>query len=649
MEAIHYFGKLSLRKKAEDRSGFLITNKRGSYTYLNSTPSSRYEGAFFYDEENSRMFRVIENIELINQNRSLNQNRKPNHISLLKNRFYRFDRKNGNVGEQFLMPEGLNSLVYRTEKEAIPEMIMDVKDSFDNRQFGRNYSFSVHKNTFVVKFTKKTDSREDSTDGFEEYSIYTAVKCDGNYYEKTGRWIERNYSDDERRNSLPFSRFVYSALRMKGNNFVFSFGTDKEKAVRECNFVYQNIRKVESSEKKNFYRLSALGSVKKVFRCGRISKDAKMAYICCLNSLRSLKAKSGSSEGSRINFFAGLPWFFQFWSRDTLVALKSFSKIEQSSAEKIADFYLSSIQEDGRLQNILNKNNVLNSSDSIGWLFKRHSELKTSGKKLKESLPKSLYLLMKNHIKGGIYYNGKGETWMDTSYGNDNREGARIELQCMILNMHKLLYGITKDIKYKILENTCKEKVKELFWNGSILGDGANDFTIRPNVFIAYYFYPELLNAGEWIECFANITESLWLEWGGLSTIDKRHPLFVDFDTGEDSRSYHRGDSWFWINNLAALCINLAIKEYEDYCKINSGSKKNNAEKKHNAGAHVKKLRRYAEKLIEASTREILWSGAMGNHAEISDARQLSSRGCASQLWSAAMFVEMIDELASCR
>ena len=137
-------------------------------------------------------------------------------------------------------------------------------------------------------------------------------------------------------------------------------------------------------------------------------------------------------------------------------------------------------------------------------------------------------------------------------------------------------------------------------------------------VFIAAYVYPDLLANKEWETCFENSLRSLWLDWGGLSTIDKANKLFAGTDTGENIRSYHRGNSWFWINNLAALALN----------KINN-----------------KKFKNQVQKIIDASAEEILWKECIGCHSEISSAKQLESKGCFSQAWSNAMFIEMVEEV----
>ena len=161
-----------------------------------------------------------------------------------------------------------------------------------------------------------------------------------------------------------------------------------------------------------------------------------------------------------------------------------------------------------------------------------------------------------------------------------------------------------------------KIKVRQKFWNGNILADGLDDWTIRPNIFIASYIYPELLTQKEWEACFENSLKSLWLEWGGLATIDKKNKLFADTNTGENNQSYHRGDSWFWINNLAAIQLN----------KINN-----------------KKFEKYIKKIIDASTEDILWKGCIGCASELSSAKELTSQGCFNQAWSNAMYMEMVD------
>lgn len=652
MEIIHSLGILSINKNADENAGFLLTNRKGSYCSFFNIPSSRYYGFFYFDEKLMEMHRFIENIEIIENNAVAN----------IRNGFYFIERKKDGVTESFFVPQNFNSLIYELSREKEIDLLLDCKKSYDNREFGRHYSIFEEDGCIIVKFIKKTDEREDETDGEKEFELFLAIKSNSKSYSINDKWLERNYFSDEARNSLPFKRHVYNALRLKGTKFVFSVSKNKGKATEECTHVFNNINEIKNNEKNQFAEFLKNESIKKILMNQKISGDIKIAYVNALYSLDKL-----AFRGKNNDVFAGLPWFFQFWSRDTLVSLKALSKLDNKMAENILFSYLDRINDEGRLPDIVNKDNKLGSADAHGWLFfriegfvqrihghkrtinsikdslKSVDEYKNKNPNIKNylkkysliiskkentyhktlfdiecCLEKSIISLLKRHTKDAFETNSAKETWMDTDFNSDNREGIRIEIQALRLNMYKLMLELSQNQKYKILENLLKSKIRQHFWNGKILADGLNDFTIRPNVFIAAYAYPELLSSKEWEDCFGNALKALWLEWGGLSTIDKNNPLFTDYNTGEDAKSYHRGDSWLWINNLAALMLN----------RVNGDKFKN----------HIRKI-------IDASTEEILWKDCIGCHSEISSARELSSKGCFSQAWSNAMYAEMIEEI----
>lgn len=656
MEIIHNLGILSVKKNVNDNAGFLLANKKGSYCSFYNSPNSRYNGLFYFDEKTMDMYKFIESIEIAGHD----------GISGLKNGFYFVERLKESVAESFVMPRNSNSLVYELSGKSGIDIVLDCKKSYDNRQWGRNYEILVQNGFIIVKFTKKTDKREDSSDGTEEFALYLAIKSDANSCSKNDRWVERDYRYDEERKSPPFKRHVYNALRLDGSKFVFSMSKSKNEAIKECECVFSNISQIKNSEKEHFFEILKNESVKSVIKNERISNEIKVAYVNALNSLNSLNIDSHVNYG----VFAGLPWFFQFWSRDSLISLKALSKISKEAAEKMLFDYLNRINDDGRLPNLVGKHASINlgNADAHGWLFFRCSELvgkinknreiinsikksmnsikqnkdSNSGRikeylkkcsssinkkeneyhrtiyEIESSLEKSLNGLLKFHTKDSFEIGGKSETWMDTEFENDARSGVGVEIQALRLNIYKLMFELAQNPKYKILENMLRHKARNKFWNGRILADGLNDSTIRPNIFIAAYVYPELLTSREWETCFDNALKSLWLEWGGLSTIDKSSPLFTDASTGEDIKSYHRGDSWFWINNLAALVLN----------KLNKN-----------------KFKKNIQKILEASTEEILWKGCIGCHSELSSAKELRSEGCFNQAWSCAMFIEMIDEV----
>ena len=657
MEVIHSLGSLSINKSVNENVGFLLTNKKGSYCSFFNAPASRYHGLFYFDEKSMDIHKFVESIEMTGNN----------DVSNLKNGFYFAERRKGDVVESFRMPKNFNSLIYELSRENDINLILDCKGSYDDREWGRYYDISKEKNCVIVKFTKRTNRKEDSSDGAEEFVLYRVVKSNNNFYEKNDRWFERHYSYDEERNSPPFNRHIYNALRLKGSKFVFSMSKNKDNAIKECEHIFNDLDAIKTKEKENFFNILKNDAMKKIIKNDKIKQEIKVAYINTFNSLNNLIIDNKNDYG----LLAGLPWFFQFWSRDTLVSLKALSKINKNLEEKMLYNYLNNINDDGRLSNLARRHfsKNLGSADAHGWLFLRcndiikkinkDKEITNSIKKsigiiknnknsdsartkeylkkcnllinkkenayhkiiyeVESSLEKSINGLLKFHTKDSFEFNEAKETWMDTDFGGDCRKGARIEIQALRLNVYRLMFELTQNNKYRILENTLKIRLKQKFWNGQILADGLDDFTIRPNIFIAAYAYPDLLTGKEWEICFENVLEKLWLDWGGLSTIDKNNPLYTDAYTGEQNiKSYHRGDSWFWVNNLSALILN----------KINK-----------------LKFNKNIKKIIDASTEEILWKGCIGCHAELSSAKELQSKGCFNQAWSNAMYIELIEEL----
>ena len=105
MEIIHNLGILSAKKNAGENTGFLLANRKGSYCSFFSSPSSRYQGLFYFDEKAMSMYKFIENIEIGSGD-----------IFSLKNGFYFAERRKHDATESFLMPrrgERVNALSKR--------------------------------------------------------------------------------------------------------------------------------------------------------------------------------------------------------------------------------------------------------------------------------------------------------------------------------------------------------------------------------------------------------------------------------------------------------------------------------------------------------------------------------------------------------
>ncbi len=596
MIIIHSFAHRSLRKEAKECPKALLTNRNGSYYLWEHCQASRYGGFFWYDAQKRKMFKIIEQISINN----LNCNKLINNIYAI--------RKEGEQGSVWAsMPSFSQSLVYALEESKEMGLFLDVKESYDNREWGRNYSIWEEKGCVVVEFVKKTDSRDDPSDGQEEYRLYLAISGHDSF-QKRMEWVQREYSADKERNSPPFSRHVYKALSLRAKRVVFSVAQSKQAAIKEAQSILKRYPALLKREERSLHALAAQKEVAKVLSSGKIDEGAKAAFFSALASLDRLVVHQ---KGIR-SLFAGLPWFFQFWPRDSLVSLRALEIIHPRIAREIAQGYCSAMRKDGRIKNV----SSIESADATGWLMLRMMDEKRADKVFKSAAVKAALGLLASHTEDGFDVVGGKETWMDSL---QERGGKCIEMQALRLAIYRSAYGATGNEKYKRAEDQLRKGVKERFWNGKILADRIDEWTIRPNAFIAAYAYPNLLSKKEWEICFEDMLPKLWLSWGGLSTIDTSHQNFQKEHTGEDPKSYHSGDSWFWINSLAALIL---------------------------FRTNPVRFKKYISKVLLASSNEILWMGAIGHHAELSSSSKVMSQGCLSQAWSSAMFAELVSEMA---
>jgi glycogen debranching enzyme len=601
MEIVHNAGKGVVSERTVDEPvSFLLSNRIGGFALFGL--DSRYRGAFFSLE--SSLFKIIDDIRIVGEPRRLINN------------FWNFERIVGKVRERFFMPMRTNTLVYELSDSAPISVVLDAREPYDNRQWGRNYDISLEGKRVIVHFTKMHDHRDGDAGQGEEYSLYLVIKGDKNLAcKKIEEWKRESYELDRKRNSHPFERYVYQAMELVAKKIVFSASRDRQQAIRQADQVFKSLAKL---------KVAQMGS--ESFSPNKFSdREIGFALACALNSLSSLHVEETNLE----SIHAGLPWFFQLWLRDEVVSLRAMMlKGQFELVKKILLRELESILPNGRLPNRLPANELA-SADAIGWHFKRwHDFIGLLMKKgllahyfdkkeliaITFRLKKAMDSLLANCTRDGLAINGAHETWMDSLA----REGSCIEIQALQLCIYSLMFKLTADPADKKRLESLKEKVREKFWNGSCLCDAVGDPTIRPNVFVAAYLYPDLLKKEEWEKCFETVLSRLWLGFGGLSTVDKSSSFFCPHHTGENPSSYHNGDSWFWINNLAAIVLHRTSKE---------------------------KFQTYIKSILDASTAEILWKGAVGSHAELSSAAELRSEGCLSQAWSNAMYIELVYEL----
>lgn len=640
----------NLSKECDDRylSIFLLS-KLGNYFFIPANPQnsiSNYSGYLLNID--GMLFKTIENIYLS----GISGKKVPYEIV---NGFNYFERLYDGYYEKFTLVK--NGLIYDVESQ--DDINIDIELDFrwinDYDDKGREYRIHKIDDFLMIDYNKYTDnSLKDKS-----YSKYMVIGGIEEYYELPSNWIRKDYDYDRSRNSRS-EFYVYHALRVSCKNktrLIFSFGDTKADALDKLMDIKKNaslINDIQESYSENYLGMK--------YAISQVSgKEFAFGYVNALHAIGGLMIKSEKLNG----LWAGLPWFFQYWSRDELVSLKALIlERKKELVKEIIERHINSIMLNGRLPNIYTKNGSsgLGSADSVGWLFRRIKDIVMlledqdadsnyfslyELKYIRERLNFAIRQLMINHYVEGLIHNDALETWMDTGYLGDVREGFRIEIQCAFLCMlnlmnllnhllankfvkkHNKIISITDtELDYRKLERETAMLVRERFLVNGYLNDGWNcsnaDIT-RPNIFLAYVLYPELLTNKEWELVFDNAIPRLWNEWeiggkmaGGFSTIDKDNPLYQPNYTGQDNRSYHRGDSWFYINNIAAICMHRLNKE---------------------------KYFPYIKKILDASTEDMLFRGFIGYSSEISSISHLYSAGCFCQTWSIATYIELIHEM----
>ncbi len=498
---------------------------------------------------------------------------------------------------------------------------LDIRAQHDADWQGRIHDIRQDGDAVTVTYRKFTDNALG-----QQAWAYTVVIKGAPSHVALNRWAPRRYAYDEARGDA-FERYVYEALTIPidGNlALAIAAGEDSARARQEAEDAYA-------------HRTALLMSL--AAQADTTATDAARIVAARALDAQVVMLPPHQSAG----LFAGQPWFHQWWSRDELLSCRGLLLAGHPDvALDIVRRYAAQIQPDGRLP-VRHPSSQLASADGIGWWYLRCAELLEYLRlhhrlrqhftpdelaALFDAVERSLEHVAMAHGRGGLITCGPLDTWMDTSAGADGRAGAPLEIQALTAAGHRLAALLAQlvhragaaDLHFE-LERALLRRIRAAYFDGRRLADrvaDGPDWTCRPNLFLAYYAAPGLLTPPEWGRVFDWVLECLWLPWGGIASLEKDHPLHQPKYTGKDNRSYHRGDSWFFLNNLAGLAL------------LSHG--------------HPRFLSKVAQ-IYEASRHQLLFGTYLGHLAELSSAEAPRSEGCLAQTWSAATFLELHDAL----
>jgi len=500
---------------------------------------------------NNTFIKILDRIE--------NQNRKDGPLEILLINHNRVLLDYGDFYEEFILLD--HGLLYRSSKVSNIKVYFDVKDIYDTEEWGRIYEHKIYPDFLLLRFNKGNIRIKLYVYGYSEM------------FENEEKWIKVYYDYDEKRRSPPFERYLYVPFTFVG----------KELYIGLRRRVYE-ILDIESS-------------AKDMIR-GRIS-----SFIHEWIS-------------------AGYPWYYQEWTRDVLISLKGLYLIGYRDLvrKKLLE-YPNYFLPNGKMKNLV-QDGLNGNSDSFGWYVKRLFEFRNlfTAKEFGELVNK----VEENLIKfTETYYDSRtrlfmafpNESWMDTL----NRRYP-IELQFLVLNIYKNLYEFKRDERYRELYLDLKENIQKKYLEDVSLFDDISNRKIRPNIFLSSYILPDVFDKDRWEKIFDYALKHLWLNWGGLASLSKFDRDFVEEHNGDNyfrdiGKSMHNGDSWIFINHIAAICMYRVNKE---------------------------KYKKYIRKILSSSVKYLKEIGTL---PELSSAKKRDISGAISQLWSLSTFVELINEL----
>lgn len=599
---------------------FLLTNNKGDFLNLGfEKNTTKFQGFNFCDVKTKEIYKLIDEIILEN---SILEEVEYNGYTI-KRKFIDGTRDKFFLGNN-------SSFVYEIEaKNKTLTIDLDCRKKVDFDPWNRTFEVKKKNKTIIAKYEKKSNTNH-------KYNLYIGIKVLKNSTENMiQNWVEKEYTYSKARNSM-HKLYVYRFLNLtikKKEKIIFGFGLSEKEAINNIEELEKHQISIENKKSAEVNEITTNSKFRKP-----LSNNINLAYNLSKNAIYNFlntRLETEPKKGS----YAGFPWFSEIWTRDELASLNSHIELSNYAfVKQKLIYYLNNINKETGMLKRIEMDNSLESSDSLFWLSKRFDDFifkLDSEKKLYEiftseeieDIYKKLSIAFNKLIKS--HWNRTeelldvkfGDSWMDTIEVNHPID---IQVQLLafisILGTLSRILEIKKDTKLLLdLEIELREVIRKKYVrNNMTLYDEPYEDKISSNIFLVYYFYKNLFIKADWEKLFDNSLKVLKTNWGGISSLSKKDPHFKNRYTGENNLSYHRGDSWFWINNLAAIALNeVNPKKYETEIK----------------------------NIIMTSTKDILEIGCIGFSSELSSSETQLPEGCFAQLWSSSFYLEMIDKI----
>ncbi len=358
-------------------------------------------------------------------------------------------------------------------------------------------------------------------------------------------------------------------------------GRTRAGALETIRFIRENLTEIlkkQTEAVRKFYRRSYFQSNLPEF---------DQAFFWAKWSLNELIMQQGTK-----GIFAGLPWFDNYWGRDTFISLPGATYTQgniddaKTILRNFARFQLqdSTDRKEGRIPNWITPSDTLyNTADGTWWfvLEIRHY-LQYTGDR---AFARKMFPVVKKAIQGAIRHrvdslgfltHKNAETWMDARgpRGAWSPRGNRaVEIQVLWYRslragetIARLVHDEESARRWGRLAAKVKHNFQAYFWNAHqkdlydhLLPDGQPDLKIRPNqIFGVSLTDSALLPAAKQAAVLKTVVSKLTFPYGVASLApgdSDFHPYHHAEKYYVPDAAYHNGTVWLWLTGPVVTAL----------------------------------------------------------------------------------------------
>lgn len=276
--------------------------------------------------------------------------------------------------------------------------------------------------------------------------------------------------------------------------------------------------------------------------------------------------------------YAGLPWFDNYWGRDTFISMPGALLVtgDYATAREVL-LRFAAVQDTirtsgtyGRIPNTVLLDHIrYNTADGTPWFvlqslaYLRHVEDEKAARQLWPVIRRALEGVA-GRMEDGLVAHGEQETWMDASAGPGQEWSPRgryaIEIQALWSAAFARAAELASTRERPDLARTwsthavqLREAIEERYLTEDAVIDhinatGSADAQVRPNVFLAMHVLDEMPAGAQ--ESVRRVADEVALPHGvaSLAASDSNfHPYHVAPRFYPKDAAYHNGTVWTWV------------------------------------------------------------------------------------------------------